>query len=290
MSQDTGVPPRRPPLPIPPPGNDDRRVLAQLAGFETTSSHRYNHQIPQLSVPPELPPISYSAPASPSAGSLMLSFWTNTGHGINDGHAPTYASPPSFGQAAPLFNAGLEVIPPLRRTPGDNSNDPNQLFGTPLVLLTKTTSQRTRGPRPLPPKPVPHDVHQRSSMPLPKPPTAVTPSESRFVAPPPVGLAPQLAPQQVDRAFQKLPLPTLRPSAPPSSSRRGGILSPESAKSASYATSSFSSTAQPPGGVRYGSAGNWGWKSPPSAGSTPQTWGTDPQSSVCPIHCVPGSF
>ena len=211
----------------------------------------------------------------------MLSFWnTNTSHDINDGHAPTYASPPSFGQAVPLFNASLEMIPSLRRTPGDNTDDPNQLFGTPLVPLTKTTSQRTRGPRPLPPRPVPHDAHQQSSILLPNPPPVITPPESRFVAPPPVEQAPQ-----VDRAFQIRPLPTfLGPTVPALPSRREGFLGTEFAKSASYATSSFSSTAQPPGGTRYASAGNWGWKLPSSAGNASQTWGTDPHPSVCPIH------
>lgn len=237
-------------------------------------------QIPPLSFPPELPPVSYSAPASPSAGSLMLSFWNTTaGHDINDGHAPTYASPPSFGQAIPLFNTGLEIIPSHRRASGDNSNNPKQLFGT---LLTQTTSQRARGPRPLPPKPspLPHDANRQSSVPLPKPsPAAVTPSESKFVAPPPVDQAPQ-----GDRAFQIRPLPTYESSISALASRRGGILGPETSKSASYATSSFSSTAQPPGGIRHASAGNWGWKPPPVAGSTSQTWGTDPHSSVCPIH------
>lgn len=268
-------------IPLILPRRDDDANLAQLAGFEPTSYDRYNLQIPQLSVPPELPPISYSAPASPSAGSLMLSFWnTNTGHDINDGHASTYASPPSFGQAVPLFNAGLEMIPSLRRTPGDNANDPSQLFGTLSAPLTKTTSQRTRGPRPLPPRPVPHDAHQQSNILLPKPPPAITPPESRFVAPPPVEQAPQ-----VDRAFQVRPPPTfLGPTVPALHSRREGILGTELPKSASYATSSFSSTAQPPGGTRYASAGNRGWKLPPSAGSAPQTWGTDPHSSVCPIH------
>jgi hypothetical protein len=262
------------PLPMLPREGEDRADSAQLTGFEPASSDRYNLQIPQLSVPPELP-ISYSAPASPSAGSLMLSFWnTNAAHDVSDGRAPTYISPPSFGQAVPLFNTGLEMVPSLRRTPGENSNGPNQLFGTPLVPLTNITSQRTRGPRPLPPTP----ARQRSSN---TPSPAVTPFESKFVAPPPVEQAPQV--------FQRRPLPTfLGPSVPALSSIRGGILGPELPKSASYATSSFSSTAQPSGGTRHASDGNWGWK-PPSlagslAGSAPQTWVTDHHSSVCPIH------
>ncbi len=273
------VPLRRHPLPILPQPRDDHAGLAQLAEFELTSSDQYKPQIPQLSFPPELPPVSYSAPASPSAGSLMLSFWnTNTGHDINDGHAPTYASPPSFGQAVPLFNASSDMIPSRRRASGDNSNDPKQLFAIPPGSLTKTISQRTRGPRPLPPKPVPHDASQQSSMPLPKQSPAVTPPESKFVARP-VDQAPQEG-----QAFQIRPLPTWGPSVPASSSRRGEILGPETSKSASYATSSFSPTAQPPGGIRHASAGNWGWKPPSLAGSTSQTWGTGPRSSVCPIH------
>src|SRR5258706_144820 len=272
---------RRHPLPILPPPRDDHAGLAQLARarFELTSSDQYKPQIPQLSFPPELPPVSYSPPASPSAGSLMLSFWnTNTGHDINDGHAPTYASPPSFGQAVPLFNSSSDMIPSRRRASGDNSNDPKQLFAIPPGSLTKTISQRTRGPRPLPPKPVPHDASQQSSMPLPKQSPAVTPPESKFVARP-VDQAPQEG-----QAFQIRPLPTWGPSVPASSSRRGEILGPETSKSASYATSSFSPTAQPPGGIRHASAGNWGWKPPSLAGSTSQTWGTGPRSSVCPIH------
>ena len=285
---------RRYPLPILPSPRGGNANPAQPAGYELTSFDQYLPQIPPLSFPPELPPISYSAPASPSAGSLMLSFWnTNTGHDINDGHAPTYTSPPSFGQAVPLFNAGLEMNPsPQRRASEVNPNDPKQLFGTRSAPLTQTTSQRTRGPRPLPPKPIPHphDANQQSSMPLPKPsPAAVTPSESRFVAPPPVGQAPQ-----EDRTFQIRPLPTYEPPIPALSSRRAGILGPELSKSASYATSSFSSTAQPPGGIRHASAGNWGWKPLPlagsSAGSTPQTWGADPHSSVRPIHATRAFF
>ena len=268
------VPLRRHPLPIPRDG-DDHAGLAQLARFELTSSDQYKPQIPPLSFPPELPPASYSAPASPSAGSLMLSFWnTNTGHDINNGHAPTYTSPPSFGQAVPLLNSGLEMIPSRRRASGDNSIDPKQLVGTPSGSLSKAISQRTRGPRPLPPKPIPHDASQQSSMPLPKPSPAVTPHESKFVARP-VDQAPQ-------EAFRLRPLPTSAP-VPALSSRRGGALGLETSKSASYATSSFSSTAQPPGGLRHASTGNWGWKPPPLPGSTPKTWGTGPHSSVCPI-------
>lgn len=268
------VPLRRHPLPIPRDA-DGHAGLAQLARFELTSSDQYKPQIPPLSLPPELPPVSYSAPASPSAGSLMLSFWsTNTGHDINNGHAPTYTSPPSFGQAVPLFNSSVEMIPSRRRASGDNSNDPKQLSGTPSGSLTKAISQRTRGPRPLPPKPVPHDASQQSGMPLPKPSPAVTPHESKFVARP-VDQAPQES-----QAFQIRPLPTLGPSVPAVPSR---ILGTETSKSASYATSSFSSTAQPPGGIRHASTGNWGWKPPSLAGSTPKTWGTGPHSSVCPI-------
>lgn len=275
MQQGTEIPLRRPPLPIPEPGG-----VAQLARFGSTLSHQYGPQIPQLSIPPELTPISHSAPASPSAGSLMLSFWnTGTGHGIDDGNTPIYASPPSFGQAAPLLEASLGLLPSLRRTPGDNSNDPNQLFSTPLVPLTKTAWQRARGPRPLPlpPKPVPH---QQSTASLFKLSPAGTQSESRLVAPPPVERVPQ-----VDQPYQR-PLPTLVKPSLGLPSRHGGIMEPGPAKSASYATPSFSSTAQPPGSIRYGPNGDWGWKPPPTVVNTSQAWRSGLQSSVCLIHRI----
>lgn len=277
MQQSTEIPPpRKLPLSIPAPGHIGG---TQLALFESTSSHQYNAHIPQISIPPELTPVSHSAPASPSAGSLMLSFWnTSTGHDINDGHAPIYASPPSFGQAAPLLDAGVGLLPSLRKTPGDSFNDPNQLFSTPLVPLIKTTSQRARGPRPLPPKPVPHDIHQQSSAPISKSSPAGAQSESRPVAPPGQQIP------QVNRQFQTRPLPTLLKPASALLSRHGGIMEPGPAKSASYATTSFSSTAQPHGSIRYGPNGDWGWKPPPSVVSTSQAWSPDLQSSVCPIH------
>jgi len=282
VSQGTEIPLRRLPVLIPPLHRDEGAELAQLVGFESASSRNYNpQQIPQLSLPPELTPISHSAPASPSAGSLMLAFWnTNTGHGINDGHAPTYTSPPSFGQAAPLLNASLGVIPPLRRTSEVNPNDPNQLFNTRPGPLAKVASQRTRGPRPLPPKPVPHDAHQQSNALLFNPSPAITPPDFRHVAPSAVEQTPL-----VHQASQRRPLPTLlRPTVPVLPSRHGGVMEPGPVKSASYATTSFSSTA--PGSFRYGPSSDWSWRPPPSVGSTSQTRGAEPQASVCPTHCV----
>jgi hypothetical protein len=283
MAQDMEVPLRRLPLPIPPLYKEERARLTPLVGSESTSSRHHNPQASQLFIPPELSPVSRSAPASPSAGSLMLSFRnTTTGHGINDVHAPMYASPPSFGQAAPLLDARLGILQSLRGPPGVNFNDPTQLFSTPLVPLTK---QRARGPRPLPPKPIPHDTHQQSSTSLSRSSSATPAPASRFVAPSHVESM-----AHVDRVLQIRPLPdVLGPSVPLPSSRRVGNIDIELAKSASYATTSFSSTPQPPGGIRYGSPGDWGMKPEPSIGSTLQPRGTDGQSSVCPIHCVLGS-